>query len=48
MLSLGSAITNVLIKPGHGDPSIGSAANAQDVLSQAGSVGLSTMMETAY
>jgi ABC-2 type transport system permease protein len=39
VLSLGASITNVLIKPGHGDPAIGSAANAQDVLSQAGAVG---------
>jgi ABC-2 type transport system permease protein len=39
VLSLGAAITNVLIKPGHGDPAIGSAENAQDVLSQAGAVG---------
>jgi ABC-2 type transport system permease protein len=39
VLSLGAAITNVLIKPGPGDPAIGSAANAQDVLSQAGAVG---------
>jgi ABC-2 type transport system permease protein len=39
VLSLGSAITNVLITPGPGDPPRGSAANAQDVLSQAGSVG---------
>jgi ABC-type transport system involved in multi-copper enzyme maturation permease subunit len=39
VLSLGSAITNVLITPGQGDPPRGSAANAQDVLSQAGSVG---------
>jgi hypothetical protein len=38
VLSLGASITNVLIKPGHGDPAIGSAANAQDVLSQAGAV----------
>lgn len=39
VLSLGSAITNVLVTPGRSDPPIGSAANAQDVLSQAGSVG---------
>jgi ABC-type transport system involved in multi-copper enzyme maturation permease subunit len=39
VLSLGSSITNVLVKPEHGDPPIGSANNAQDVLSQAGAVG---------
>jgi ABC-2 type transport system permease protein len=39
VLCLGAAITNVLVKPGRGDPAIGSAANAQDVLSQAGAVG---------
>ena len=39
VLSLGSSITNVLITPGAGDPPRGSAANAQDALSQAGSVG---------
>ena len=36
VLSVGASITNVLVKPGQGDPPIGSAANAQDVLSQAG------------
>ena len=39
VLSMGAAITNVLSKPGQGEPPIGSAANAQDVLSQAGTVG---------
>ncbi|MDT4903641.1 MAG: type transport system permease protein, partial [Pseudonocardiales bacterium] len=39
VLSLGAAITNVLITPGPGDPPVGSAANAQDVLSQPGAVG---------
>ena len=39
VLTMSAAITTVLSKPGQGEPPIGSAANAQDVLSLPGTVG---------